>query len=88
MSIDPVRARGQAALREGAELAGAAPKAPPAAIAPMLGEIFFQIIKGGMAAAMGDHAGAVRYLKKAAHDLTLAIARAQQLAERERLPRR
>jgi len=87
--IEPTRARGQAALRECAELANVeGTQAPPAQIAPMLKEIFYQIILGGMHAALGEHAKAAKHLKEAAHQLTLAIARAQQLAERERLPRK
>jgi len=86
--LDPARARGQALLREAAGFAGAGEHDAPRDMAPQLGEILYRIIDGAICAMRGDHRAAARKLKMAARALTLAIARAEQLAAKERMPRR
>lgn len=62
------------------------PVHPP--LSALLREVLFTIIRAAVAANGGDHRAASRFLKVALRDLTMAIARCEQIADTEKLPRK
>lgn len=88
--IDTARARGQAILREAAEIV------EPLAMAPIdiegpgraIGDIIFELVRAGMAWAAGKPRVCQRRLTRAANALAILRVQIDQRAPHERLPRR